>query len=186
MIRLFTALEIPGDIAERLGRLQHGLPGARWIDRDAFHLTLCFIGEVTEPVAEEIDQALSRIEAAPFDVQLHGIGEFGHKKPHTVWAGVSENPALHALQAEQETLLRRLRIDLETRKYTPHVTLTRTSWVDPLSIGRFIEANNLFETLPFPVTRFVLFSARLSRGGGPYVAERIYPLENTINTPQTG
>lgn len=177
MIRLFTALEIPGDIAERLSRLQHGLPGARWIERDAFHLTLCFIGEVTEPVAGEIDQALSRIEAAPFDVQLHGIGEFGHKKPHAIWAGVNESPALHALQAEQETLLRRLRLDIETRKYIAHVTLARTSRVDPSAVGRFIEANNLFETLPFPVTRFVLFSARLSQGGGPYVAERVYPLD---------
>lgn len=186
MIRLFTALEIPGDIAEQLSRLQHGLPGARWIEREAFHLTLCFIGEVTEPVAEEIDQALSRIKTSPFDIQLHGISEFGHKKPYAIWAGVSEIEALRTLQTEQETLLRRLRIDLETRKYTPHVTLARLSQVDPLSIGRFIEANNLFETLPFPVTRFVLFSARLSQGGGPYVAERIYPLENTINTPQAG
>ena len=47
MIRLFTALEIPDAAAEKLTRLQQGLEGARWIERDAFHLTLCFIGEVT-------------------------------------------------------------------------------------------------------------------------------------------
>ena len=48
MMRLFTGLEIPADIAEGLASLRGGLPGARWIDPENYHLTLRFIGEVDE------------------------------------------------------------------------------------------------------------------------------------------
>ena len=50
MPRLFTALEIPRDAALSLSLLRGGLPGARWIDVENYHLTLRFIGDVGGPV----------------------------------------------------------------------------------------------------------------------------------------
>ena len=88
MIRLFTALEVPDEVAERLMRLQRGLDGARWIERPDFHITLRFMGDVPEDIADDIDEALSEIPMAPFDVELEGLGEFGGKRPHTLYAGV--------------------------------------------------------------------------------------------------
>ena len=46
MPRLFTALEIPRDAALSLSLLRGGLPGARWIDVENYHITLRFIGDV--------------------------------------------------------------------------------------------------------------------------------------------
>ena len=46
MPRLFSAVEIPKSIAERLTMLRAVLTGARWIDPDNYHLTLRFIGDV--------------------------------------------------------------------------------------------------------------------------------------------
>ncbi|HAC59822.1 MAG TPA: RNA 2',3'-cyclic phosphodiesterase, partial [Rhodobiaceae bacterium] len=59
MIRLFTALEIPDEVAEKLIPLQRGINGARWIERPDFHITLRFIGDVAENVADDIDEALA-------------------------------------------------------------------------------------------------------------------------------
>ena len=42
MPRLFSAIEIPKSIAERLTLLRAGLSGARWIDPENYHLTLAF------------------------------------------------------------------------------------------------------------------------------------------------
>ena len=42
MLRLFTALALPVDIAEALSRRQSGLPGARWRPVDHLHITLAF------------------------------------------------------------------------------------------------------------------------------------------------
>ena len=46
MPRLFTAIEVPPGVAEALDMLRGGLPGARWIDRENYHVTLRFIGDV--------------------------------------------------------------------------------------------------------------------------------------------
>lgn len=177
MIRLFTALEIPPHVADRLELLQSGLKGARWIDREAFHITLRFIGEVPENMAGDIDRALSSLRTEPFSVTLDGIGEFGGKKPHAVWARVAENPQLMQLQARQENALRRIGLTPERRKYTPHVTLARMRrGAEPSEVMRYIERNNLFRAGPFEVRQFVLMSSRLSQGGGPYIVEREYML----------
>jgi 2'-5' RNA ligase len=177
MIRLFTALEIPDEISARLERLQNGLDGARWIERGDFHITLRFIGDIPEDVAGDIDEALEEIRFEPFDIELEGVGEFGGRKPHTLWAGVRPSDSLRHLQTRHESAIRRVGLPPETRKYAPHVTLARLRGLDAETVYRFIGENNLFAAPRFTVTRFVLFSSRTSIGGGPYVAERVYPFE---------
>ena len=65
MIRLFTALEISDETAERLEGLQRGIEGARWIERESFHITLRFIGDVPENIAAAVDEALAHIPLCP-------------------------------------------------------------------------------------------------------------------------
>lgn len=175
MIRLFTALEIPDAVAEKLARLQQGLEGARWIERPDFHITLRFMGDVPETVADDIDEALSDIPVEPFEAELEGVGEFGAKKPHTLWAGVRMSEPLRVLQGRHESAMRRAGLKPETRNYTPHVTIARLSRVSTDEVYRFIEANNLFASPRFTVESFTLFSAKASTGGGPYVVEKRYP-----------
>ena len=72
MPRLFTALEIPRDAALSLSLLRGGLPGARWIDVENYHLTLRFIGDVEGHVADEIANALDRVRRPSFSLTLVG------------------------------------------------------------------------------------------------------------------
>ena len=125
MPRLFTGIEIPSGIVLALDMLRGGLPGARWIDRENYHITLRFIGDVDDSTAHEAVDVLSRIERAAFDLHLEGLASFGGRKPRAVVASVANEPALMELQAEQERLLRRIGLEPEARKYTPHVTLAR-------------------------------------------------------------
>ncbi|KAB7742252.1 RNA 2',3'-cyclic phosphodiesterase [Parvibaculum sedimenti] len=177
MIRLFTALEIPDEIAERLVRLQRGIEGARWIEQEDFHITLRFIGDIPEDVADDVDAALAEIPFTPFELELEGVGAFGGTKPHAVWAGVKMTEPLKLLQQRHESAIRRAGPPPETRNYTPHVTLARLRGREADEVYRYIEANNLFASPRFEVTRAVLFSSRASTGGGPYVVERTYPDE---------
>ena len=62
MPRLFTALEIPSSIAFQLSLLRGGLPGARWIDPENYHITLRFIGDIDPRTADEVGRALMRVD----------------------------------------------------------------------------------------------------------------------------
>jgi 2'-5' RNA ligase len=176
MPRLFTAIEIPPGVAEALDMLRGGLPGARWIDRENYHLTLRFIGDVDDVVAQEAAYALGQVKRAAFDLHFEGLAAFGGRKPRAVVANVAPTPALLELQAEQERLMRRIGLEPEPRKYTPHVTLARLRTSSSLDVADYMSARGYFRTAPFPVSRFVLFSSRASTGGGPYVPEASYPL----------
>jgi len=80
MPRLFTGLEIPAEIGQTLSNLRGGLPGARWIDPENYHVTLRFIGDIDGVAANEIASLLFRINRKPFDVALQGLSSFGGKK----------------------------------------------------------------------------------------------------------
>ena len=176
MPRLFTALEIPRDAALSLSLLRGGLPGARWIDVENYHITLRFVGDVEGHVADEIANALDRVRRPSFPVRLSGVGAFGGKKPHSVWAGVEASNEMSALQAEIERICQRIGLPAEPRKYTPHVTLARLRNTSPAEVAHYLSARGNFSAAPFRASRFVLMSSRDSVGGGPYVIEETWPL----------
>jgi 2'-5' RNA ligase len=176
MPRLFTALEIPREAALSLSLLRGGLPGARWIDVENYHITLRFIGDVEGHVADEVADALDRVRRSSFSLTLSGVGAFGGKKPHSIWAGVAASPDLHALQGEIERICRRLGLPSDPRKFMPHVTLARLRNASPLDVAHYLSARGNFAAMPFRVGRFVLMSSRDSVGGGPYIVEEAWPL----------
>ena len=183
MPRLFTALEIPRNAAMSLSLLRGGLPGARWIDVENYHMTLRFIGDVDNRTADEIVDRLDRIDRPEFQIRLDGIGSFGSKKPHSVWAGVTPSPEMYALQGEIERICQRIGLPPDPRKFMPHVTLARlkSSRVD--DVVHYLSGRGNFQTSAFTVPRFVLLSSRESVGGGPYLTEEVFPLHEALSVP---
>ncbi|MEC9368970.1 MAG: RNA 2',3'-cyclic phosphodiesterase, partial [Pseudomonadota bacterium] len=106
MPRLFSGIEIPASLAERLSGLRAPLPGARWVEPENYHITLRFIGDVDDLTAREFAANLSRISLSPFELRLDGLGSFGRGKPHAIWAGVSRSDALETLQRASERAAR--------------------------------------------------------------------------------
>lgn len=183
MPRLFTALEIPRDAALSLSLLRGGLPGARWIDVENYHITLRFFGDIEGHVADEIANALDRVRRPAFQLRLDGVGAFGGKKPHSIFAAASPSPDLIALQAEIDRICQRLGLPADARKFTPHVTLARLRNSSPIDVAHYLSARGNFSAAPFRVGRFVLMSSRDSVGGGPYVVEEVWPLAGADMRP---
>ncbi|WP_416407760.1 RNA 2',3'-cyclic phosphodiesterase [Agrobacterium rosae] len=179
MPRLFTALEIPRNAAMSLSLLRGGLPGARWIDVENYHITLRFIGDIDGRTADEVVNRLDRIDRPEFQVNLTGIGSFGSKKPHSIWAGVSPSAEMTALQGEIERICQRLGLPPDPRKFTPHVTLARLRNSRLDDVVHYLSGRGDFRTSPFTVGRFVLMSSKESVGGGPYIVEEVFPLQES-------
>lgn len=178
-LRLFTAIALPADLRDRLAGLAGGFPGGRRVAAENLHLTLAFIGQVPSARLADIDEALAEVRGAPFDLSLDGVGHFGTaRKVRVLWAGVETNPALAALQARVCKALRALRLDMEARAYSPHVTLARfRAPPPPKRLGPWLEANGLFRAGPVRVESFALYSSILTGDGAHYRVEASYPLD---------
>ena len=181
MIRLFAAIGIPEDIGESLVRRQQGLPGARWRPIEAFHITLRFVGEVKESVAEDLDAELSVVVGEALTLTLSGVGAFGEGQDmHAVWAGVETTEALKHLAARCETAARRAGLAPDRRAWKPHVTLAYLRRPDPAGVAAWIQGHNLLKSPPFRVTSFGLYSSTLGGEGSRYRLEREYFLSSPV------
>lgn len=178
MLRLFTALSIPFDVAETLSRRQTGLPGARWRPLEALHVTLAFYGEVDERAADDLAGELSRIPGEAFEIELRGVGAFGDAhRSHTLWAGLEPSERLNVLAGRCRAAAERAGIRMEPRAYRPHVTLAYLkTQTNPDRIGAWITNHNLLHSPPIRIDRFGLYSSVLTDDGSHYELEREYPL----------
>ncbi len=175
--RLFVGIDIPDAIRETLHAFQNGLRGARWVAVENLHLTLRFIGEVARQEAEEIDRALSTIDASPIDITLKDAGAFGSgNRARVLWAGVVRSLELTELKSRIDGVLTQIGIPPDDRKFAPHITLARfrneparavdqrAAEMAPLISGQFIARH------------FVLFESMLGSSGAHYERAAIYPM----------
>src|SRR5258708_25859392 len=170
MPRLFTALEIPSEIVQSMAPLRGGLPGARWVEPENYHLTLGLMGDGDDALGEEIADLLSKVERPAFDLRIDGLDSFGGNRPRAVVAAVSAAAELVELQADHERIMQRVGLEPD-RKYRPHVTLASLRDTSSRQVADFLSIRQPFRSPPFSVSRFVLYSSRASIGGGPYVGE---------------
>jgi 2'-5' RNA ligase len=139
-MRLFTAIDLPGEMREKidefLARLRP-LAKLRWTPVENLHITTKFIGEWPEGRIGEMIGALGRVATPPQAASLHhrqsqaigqeirivvrGVGWF----PRVFWAGVEGGEALAGLARATEQAVAELGVPLETRVYSPHLTLGR-------------------------------------------------------------
>lgn len=176
MLRLFVGIAFPPELKLRLSLLETRLPGARWVDAGNLHLTLRFIGEVDEGIAADIDEALTRLKARRFALQLAGAGVFGHDKPRNLWVGVEREPALSALQSKIEQALVRTGLPPEPRKFSPHVTLARLQNPAIPDLRNFLAAHAAFRAPPLAVDHFSLIASFPTKAGSVYEDQADYPL----------
>lgn len=177
MIRLFLGLPLPESCRERLAAIAHGLPGARFIAPETYHLTLRFIGEVDERRADDIAEAMDRLAHPAVAVRIAGLGLSGQgHRAATLWAEAEPTPQLAALQEKVERLCRAAGCAAETRRFHPHVTLARLKGAPPDRVQAYLSAHGLVACPPFSADAVVLYSSILTPRGSLYTEEMRFPL----------
>ncbi len=176
-MRLFVALDLPWEIKEELSDLSFNLNGARWVPTDNFHLTLRFIGNASRLQAEEIDLALATWRGRSFQFSLSGLGWFEKAgRVSSLWVGVERNADLARLQSKVETALHRVGLTPDRRRFTPHVTLARMDVPVTPALASFVQANNLYRSVPIRADNVTLFSSFLGKDQPTYTPEAEYAL----------
>jgi 2'-5' RNA ligase len=94
----------------------------------------------------------------------------------TVWAGVSADPGLAALQAKVESAAVRAGLAPEGRKFKAHVALARLKNAPLAYVQPYLELHGGFRSSRFRAGEFTLFRSHLGRSGADYEALVEYPL----------
>ena len=166
--RLFVAIRPSEQAMDAMFDVMDCIEDARWQDEMQLHLTLRYIGEVDTPQANDIADALSRIEMPAFDLELRGLGHFSRSHwPHAVWAGVAHSPELLTLQKKVERAVVSAGCEPETRRFLPHVTLARLNRSSG-PIGDWMARFGDFHAAPMPVDSFILYESTLTNSGSQY------------------
>lgn len=180
-MRLFTAIDLPGEIAATLARLIDRLrPSARlnWSAAANLHITTKFIGQWPDHDLDRLTEALKSLAPRePIPIAMRGVGFFPNPhSPRLFWAAVHAGPELAALARDIDAALARIGVPAETRPFSPHLTLARIKAPAPLQPLR-----EAIATLPstefgaFTPDRFYLYRSELKPAGSVYTKLSDFP-----------
>lgn len=143
--RLFIAIEIPRKLKREFGELARSFrpreyDRVRWIEEEAMHLTLKFLGDTPIDQIADIKNALHRTadSTGKFSIKIGRTGCFpSFVDPRICWVGFTgELRRLEQLQGRVEGGMVALGLDADDRKFRAHITVGRTR---PGIRGRFAE-----------------------------------------------
>jgi RNA 2',3'-cyclic 3'-phosphodiesterase len=176
-VRTFVAVFPPHEVREALFRAAHDLPASkafRLIGPEKLHLTLKFLGNVTEEDLIRVEQALEQLRGRhePFEVSTSGFGAFpSQRRPRILWAGVGEgSEPLRAVAHSVDDLLEPVGFGRERRPYVPHLTLGRAR-----GQGAKLDATSVYPpALRFSVSGVDLVESVPGEGGVSYSVLETY------------
>lgn len=177
-MRLFVGIGLPEEIKRHVAALSGGIPDAKWVPQDNCHVTLAFLGEVTEHDMADICLALGKIDYPAFRFTVRGVGMFGsNKRPRILWAGIEGAERMMGLQAKICQSLEQIGYPIDSRKFHPHITLARVHNAAYGKIRSFLGHHALFSAGSVNAHDFSLFSSHRSGSSPLYREEMAFDLK---------
>jgi len=179
---LFVALEIPSSVRENLAAAIQQMrsidPQAKWVRSENLHVTLKFLGETPAEKLDVLRTSLSAVRSRePLELNFYGVGFFpNEKRPRVLWAGMASSPNLAPLADAIDKATATLGFPLETRPFTPHLTLARFNppGISPqLRVAAAQNASREFGALN--TAAFHLIHSKLKPTGAEYTTLQSFP-----------
>lgn len=166
-MRAFIALELPplftDEVTALSNRLERLIEG-RFMDRSTFHLTIAFLGDISE---HEVSRAIDILDAVGPNIEpplltCTGLGKFGRASDATLWLGIENVPELAQLAGDVRAELDKHGIFFDSKPFKPHITLARHAQLSKTTL----------DELPFPTAAradtVTLFKSTLTQQGAIY------------------
>ncbi len=169
-MRCFVAIMLPEDVKSKIFHLSENIQGkglvkGRFVKKEDLHLTLKFLGFLTQEKIEEIRNNLGKIKYKSFKCSLGKAGVFDEKHIKVIWVELVSD-ALEDLHNEINESTNEIRLDY--KKFEPHITLARVDSVsDKEKLLTEIRKINL-KKLEFDVDCFYLVKSEFNTKKSKY------------------
>jgi len=189
LVRCFVAIELPEPVKTELAGIQAKFKVARmdflrWVEPSGIHLTLKFLGEVSQERLPELVKAVEESVRGiqPFMLQLDQVGVFPNpRQPRVLWVGVGgETQVLKTLQGNVDVAFGMLDFPEEGREFKAHLTLARVrddaTSGQRQALGDMVMHTRLESASQFAVKGVNLMRSQLSPKGAVYTCLAAVPL----------
>ncbi|MDE1871406.1 MAG: RNA 2',3'-cyclic phosphodiesterase [Candidatus Micrarchaeota archaeon] len=167
-VRAFIAIDLPDHIKDGILELDRELEErARPVSKENMHITLLFLGEISEEKILLVKGAMNAVEAKPFKSSVKGVDTLPGRAPRVLFAkiGIGKKEMID-MYGSLANAVRDSGIVIESREYIPHLTIARIKGFDRQAIGEFVERNSSVEFGEFVCDRITLRKSVLT-GKGP-------------------
>ena len=165
--RLFTAVELPGELRKNIHEFAKQLEqdGIKLVEEHNLHITMKFIGDVPEDKVDEITSGLSEVKFSEFECSVKGVGVFPSPDYiRVVWVALEcgqltelANSVISKLEGIEKP---------EKRPFSAHLTIARVK--RKVDLNKFLAENKEKEFGKFNVTEFALIESKLTPEGPVY------------------
>lgn len=160
----FFAIELPKEVKESLGHWANELKRMysykSWVHPSDYHITLAFLGsaspEMLENTVQKVRTGVKHL--ASFPLTIKGLGVFGvENRPRILWAGIRKQSSLYDLQQDVWNACSSIGFKLDTKPFSPHITIARRCLEDMDTVS-FGQVENSLPFIPeFKVQHLVLY-----------------------------
>ena len=191
MTRTFIALELDTSQQHFRGNLirqgKEALPELRWVNPVGIHLTVAFLGELSDQQLAKASLAAQSAAATvdPFLYRFSGLGTFGSPhQPRVLWMGISESSGVLIHVYQILTLaLEQQGFTTEKRPFSPHLTLARMK--SPLRSEQFqllqqLLSYNTDASPAYRATHLCVMKSEFAHSGAHYTCLQICPLKKLM------
>jgi len=170
-MRLFLAIDLSEEAKQSIERVKEGLKGIKGVkpvDKENIHLTLKFLGEVSNNKAEEIVKALSQVKFKPFSISISKTGVFPNEnRIQVLWIDAMPAEPLIELKKQIDAALPRFKDD---HPFKNHITFARIKYIANDADKKIIldTLKKSVEKTEFRVDKFRLYKSDLTPNGPIY------------------
>jgi 2'-5' RNA ligase len=129
-MRCFVAIDLPEEVKKELVKLQRELPEAtmKLVEPENLHLTIEFLGELTDFQVNQCKQELKKIEFQKFKAYFSSVGFFPSEQYiRVVWVGLEPQAIIKGLHEKIHNALKSI-VKLDER-FESHITLARVKYI---------------------------------------------------------
>jgi 2'-5' RNA ligase len=172
---------LPENVIEKIIRLRDTIctdEKIKWEPREKYHVTIKFIGDVSNEMVEKISDELLLLNQYPgIKCSFNKFGFFSRdNKPAILWAGIKADVGLFKIIKDLNEKLNKFSIPIENRKFNPHITILRIK-NDPGNnfVNNF--KNFTFDPILFTANSVTLFKSILHSERSKYFEIKNYKLK---------